>query len=102
MDEIVKLATDIQFKGKMVVILAGYKTEIDELLQANPGLRSRFTEELEFKALNAADAVRLLLLMLKKEGMTLDEAAQNALPALMQQVRQCHLDKSVTVVDYLS
>lgn len=34
--------------GKMAVILAGYRTHMEKLLQHNPGLRSRFPNEFKF------------------------------------------------------
>jgi len=34
-------------RGKFVVIAAGYKNEMQSFIQANPGLKSRFTHELE-------------------------------------------------------
>jgi len=42
LDEIVQLCTEPRFRGKMVVILAGYDHQINELMAVNPGLKSRF------------------------------------------------------------
>ena len=47
-DEIVKLLTSTEYKGKLVVILAGYRQDIDEMLMVNQGLKSRFTERIHF------------------------------------------------------
>ena len=47
-DEIVKLLTSKEYKGKLVVILAGYERDIDEMLKVNQGLKSRFTERIHF------------------------------------------------------
>jgi SpoVK/Ycf46/Vps4 family AAA+-type ATPase len=52
--------TDPKFEGKMVVILAGYKNRIDELMEQNSGLRSRFTEQLEFDNWSADSCVELV------------------------------------------
>lgn len=41
-DEITNCLTDKRFMGNQAVILAGYTQEMDEMLQANRGLRSRF------------------------------------------------------------
>lgn len=48
-DEMVKLLTSEEFQGKLVVILAGYAGDIDEMLQVNAGLKSRFTERIHFE-----------------------------------------------------
>lgn len=41
LDEICQILTDKKFMGKMVVVLAGYEQQIEELLATNPGLKSR-------------------------------------------------------------
>lgn len=41
-DEITNCLTDKRFMGNQAVILAGYTQEMDEMLQANHGLRSQF------------------------------------------------------------
>jgi hypothetical protein len=47
-DELVDSLTKPQFFGKLVVILAGYTDNINRLLKVNPGLCSRFLEEIIF------------------------------------------------------
>ncbi|KAH8824642.1 P-loop containing nucleoside triphosphate hydrolase protein [Flagelloscypha sp. PMI_526] len=47
-DEMVGLLTQERFKGKIVVILAGYDQDINRLLTVNPGLGSRFPEVIPF------------------------------------------------------
>jgi hypothetical protein len=36
-DEIVQMLTEEKFKSKMVVILAGYEEQVDNLMAVNPG-----------------------------------------------------------------
>ena len=45
-DELVDSLTKPQFFGKLVVILAGYTENMNKLLKVNPGLSSRFPEEI--------------------------------------------------------
>ncbi|CAN0584137.1 unnamed protein product, partial [Laminaria digitata] len=47
-DQLVQCLTDGKYKGNMVVVVAGYARDIDGLMQANPGLASRFPETLHF------------------------------------------------------
>ena len=47
-DELVKDLTSKEFKDKLEVILAGYKSEMDQMLDANQGLCSRFSEKLQY------------------------------------------------------
>lgn len=46
-EEILKFMSDKE--GQIVVIVAGYKEEMQEFLKSNPGLESRFTTKLEFE-----------------------------------------------------
>ena len=53
--------TDPKYDGKMIIILAGYPNDIHQLIQSNPGLPRRITEQIEFKAFDANDCLDLLL-----------------------------------------
>ncbi|KAJ9508188.1 hypothetical protein QJQ45_021542, partial [Haematococcus lacustris] len=87
LDEIVQLLTEPQFMKKMVVILAGYEAEIDQLMTANPGLKSRFSERLHFPDFSCKDACSLLRKQIEtKHGLELDPKALAGLPNLMQQL----------------
>ena len=50
-DELVKLLTSEEFKDKIIVILAGYGGEMEQMLSTNAGLKSRFAERLNFEDL---------------------------------------------------
>ena len=45
LDELVDLLTKPAFQNKIVVVIAGYEGEIEELMTSNPGLSSRFAEK---------------------------------------------------------
>ncbi|KAJ3985164.1 P-loop containing nucleoside triphosphate hydrolase protein [Lentinula detonsa] len=60
-DEIVTLLTDERYRGKIVVILAGYDEDINELLSSNRGLSSRFTEEVLFSNLQPKECLTILV-----------------------------------------
>lgn len=65
-NEIVDCLTKQKYMGKIVVILAGYTHQIDELLQINPGLSSRFPEEIVFENMDPERCIELLEVELKK------------------------------------
>lgn len=65
--------TDPKYEGNMVIILAGYPNEIEELLQSNPGLKRRITERLTFKTWNEQSCLELLLKLSQKEGTSIPE-----------------------------
>ncbi|KAL4988395.1 P-loop containing nucleoside triphosphate hydrolase protein [Aspergillus falconensis] len=66
MDEIVDCITKPKFFQRLIIILAGYDNDINRLMTVNPGLTSRFPEELEFNGLSPADCVQLLTKLLQK------------------------------------
>lgn len=47
--ELVDAMTQPRYQNHMVIILAGYTTEMELLLRTNPGLRSRFSEQIIFQ-----------------------------------------------------
>jgi hypothetical protein len=82
LDEIVKNLTHQDFKGKLAVILAGYESDMDDLLKANQGLRSRFSERIKFKDMTEDTIAKTLIAKLKEKERELDKQARDALPSL--------------------
>lgn len=66
--ELVDLMTQPRYAGKMIVILAGYTTEMDLLLQSNPGLRSRFPADVVFSPMKPQQCILHLQHQLGKVG----------------------------------
>lgn len=59
--ELVDCLTKPKFKANLIVILAGYTNEMDKLLRTNPGLSSRFPEEVVFQCMTPCQSIKLLL-----------------------------------------
>ncbi|KAG1746047.1 P-loop containing nucleoside triphosphate hydrolase protein [Suillus paluster] len=59
-DEIIGLMTNKKFMGKMVIILAGYEKEMNQLLGANLGLSSRFSEDFILPNMSSSRCLDLL------------------------------------------
>ena len=74
-DELVSCLTQERYRGKLIVILAGYDHEINNMLSMNPGLSSRFTEEVIFSNLTPADGIRLIVRELAKKAIVSDAFA---------------------------
>lgn len=70
-DEIVGLLTHDAYKGKIVVILAGYERDINKLLSVNDGLSSRFQESIAFKNFPPKDLLNILNKKLLQSKITL-------------------------------
>lgn len=83
-DEIVQILTERKFKNKMAVIFAGYENEMDELFEANPGLKSRVSRNLKFNDFSIDDSSQLLHLRLKEKSLVLTEEAQSQLKHLLK------------------
>ena len=49
MTKLLSMLTEDDYKGKMIVVLAGYENQIHQMLQVNPGLKSRFEEIIHFE-----------------------------------------------------
>lgn len=73
-------------RGKYVVIAAGYEKQMQGFLDSNPGLRSRFSDTIDFEDYKPEEMVEIFLSMCRSEGITLGTEAQNALHKHMQRV----------------
>jgi hypothetical protein len=59
-NELVDTMTKPQFAGKLVIILAGYDNDMNNLLRVNEGLSSRFADEIIFPSLDPKYCLQLL------------------------------------------
>ena len=66
-------------RDRLVVILAGYTDNMETFIQANPGLRSRFSRTIEFEDYDEDELFRIFELNLKKYEYTLDPEAAEVL-----------------------
>ena len=72
-DTLVKLMED--HRDDFVVIVAGYKKEMEGFLKANTGLVSRFNKFIEFKDYTEEELIDILKMMANKSAMKIDEEA---------------------------
>ena len=63
-------------RGKFVVIAAGYKDKMEDFLQMNPGLASRFTHKLHIDDYNEDELLAIFKAMAQKEQYTLSPTAE--------------------------
>ncbi|KIJ05200.1 hypothetical protein PAXINDRAFT_49916, partial [Paxillus involutus ATCC 200175] len=73
MDEIVDLMTKEKFMNKLVIIIAGYDNDMNKLLGVNPGLASRFAEEIHFHNMTTEQCLTLLDKDLRKSKLVVAE-----------------------------
>jgi Cdc6-like AAA superfamily ATPase len=73
-DTIVKLIEDR--RDRIVVVMAGYPDEMDELINANPGLRSRFPKVIHFPDYTTDELLEIMDSLGDKGGYLLDPGAR--------------------------
>lgn len=77
-DELVGALTSEEFKGKILVILAGYEEDMEEMLRnTNPGMRSRFSERVHFADFDADSTFQLFEMELKKRSIPIEASSQS-------------------------
>jgi SpoVK/Ycf46/Vps4 family AAA+-type ATPase len=62
-------------RDDLIVIVAGYRNEMESFLQANPGMRSRFTRFIEFPDYSADELLSILREMARAGGYELSDDA---------------------------
>ncbi len=81
-DTLVKLIED--YRGEIVVILAGYQKEMSDFMKANSGLESRFPLKIDFPDYNADELLAIALKMIDSKGFTIEAAAKLVLEEQVQ------------------
>jgi len=77
-----------EHRREMVIILAGYKDEMDHFLASNPGLRSRFPIHLTFPDYTEKELFEIAKLMIEQRQYRLTEAAENKLAYVIRNSTQ--------------
>lgn len=80
-------------RNRLIVILAGYSSEMKGFIDSNPGLQSRFNRYIHFSDYSADELKQIFLLNAKKNQYTLDEEASRVLEEVMSSAID-HKDKN--------
>ena len=66
----------LDLKGRFVCIAAGYHREMQQWIDTNTGLESRFTRRINFEDYSAAELSDIFRSIVRKAGMKMDEGAE--------------------------
>lgn len=72
------------FRGKFIVIAAGYTDNMKRFLESNPGLKSRFDKVFTFEDFNAEDLSEIAITQFKDNGLNPDKKAKTKINAMMK------------------
>lgn len=75
-------------RGKFVVVAAGYKKEMQQFLESNSGLTSRFSDHIDFEDYNGEELTRIFQLFAKKDGYQLAEGVAEQVRVDMDRLYQ--------------
>jgi SpoVK/Ycf46/Vps4 family AAA+-type ATPase len=84
-DTLMKLMED--YRGRLVVIAAGYDAPMQRFLNSNPGLRSRFTNFIRFPDYTTEESVQIFENLAKDRGFSLQSDAPGQLPPIFERLR---------------
>lgn len=84
-DTMVKAMED--YRDELVIILAGYRDEMDYFLKSNPGLKSRFAIQINFPDYSIDELVKIAVLMFKEREYILTKESKHYIYRVLTQIR---------------
>ena len=79
-------------RDRLVVILAGYSDEMQQFLDSNPGLQSRFNRFIHFSDYNVDELTEIFMMNLRRNDYQISEEAISDLKSVFEQAVQ-HKDR---------
>ena len=73
-----------EYKDDLIVVAAGYPVEMEQFLQANPGLMRRFRERIHIPDYTPAELTEILRRNLQSRGLRLEDTLQSRMPGFFE------------------
>jgi SpoVK/Ycf46/Vps4 family AAA+-type ATPase len=73
-------------RDRLVVIVAGYRKDLDSFLDTNEGLRSRFTRSIDFPSYSGVELVEIAMRMAEKRDSVFEKAAHDHMEDLFEKL----------------
>jgi type VII secretion ATPase EccA len=73
-------------RDRLVVIIAGYRADLDKFLDTNEGLRSRFTRNITFPSYNGSELVEIANQMAQQRDSIFEQSALDHMDALFEKL----------------
>ena len=86
LDTLIKLVED--HRDDLVVILAGYPAEMNELMAHNPGVRSRFPTVIAFEDYSVAELMLIAEQIITKQHLTMTPEVRISTPFLTSETER--------------
>ncbi|MFW5991756.1 MAG: AAA family ATPase [Halanaerobiaceae bacterium] len=84
-DTLVKAMED--YKDDLIIILAGYRREMNKFLKTNPGLNSRFAIQLDFPDYTIDELVKIAELMYREREYILNKESKHYIYRVLTKIR---------------
>jgi Holliday junction resolvasome RuvABC ATP-dependent DNA helicase subunit len=81
------------FRGNLIIIVAGYETEMNYFINSNPGLKSRFNRYFHFKDYDSTELTEIYKRIADKSGFILKDEALKTLHDLFEKLCSAKDDK---------
>lgn len=88
LDAMTNMLTDGPFKDRLAVVLAGYPGEMAKLISSNPGLHSRFTQEVFFEDYTNEELTEIFFNKINGEHFSIGEEALSYARAYFASLRR--------------
>lgn len=73
-------------RGKFICIVAGYTRQMHDFIDSNPGLKSRFTQTIQFDDYNAEELTQIYLNMAKQRKFNVADEVKAAVKRMFDQI----------------